>query len=47
MELSPGDDGPRNSSATQLLWALGEDKARNQIFNVSNGDVYPLATTVE
>jgi len=22
------------------LWALGEDKARNQIFNVSNGDVY-------
>src|ERR1700687_4153720 len=22
------------------LWALGEDKARNEIFNVSNGDVY-------
>jgi nucleoside-diphosphate-sugar epimerase len=22
------------------LWALGEDRARNQIFNVSNGDVY-------
>jgi hypothetical protein len=22
------------------LWVLGEDKARNQIFNVSNGDVY-------
>jgi nucleoside-diphosphate-sugar epimerase len=22
------------------LWALGEDKARNAIFNVSNGDVY-------
>jgi len=22
------------------LWAPGEDKARNQIFNVSNGDVY-------
>jgi len=22
------------------LWALGEDKARNQIFNLSNGDVY-------
>src|SRR5271154_2197989 len=22
------------------LWALGEDKARNKIFNVSNGDVY-------
>jgi nucleoside-diphosphate-sugar epimerase len=22
------------------LWALSEDKARNQIFNVSNGDVY-------
>src|SRR5271155_4852969 len=22
------------------LWALGEDKARNQIFNVSNGDVF-------
>jgi nucleoside-diphosphate-sugar epimerase len=22
------------------LWALGEDKARNEIFNISNGDVY-------
>jgi nucleoside-diphosphate-sugar epimerase len=22
------------------LWALGEDRARNEIFNVSNGDVY-------
>jgi nucleoside-diphosphate-sugar epimerase len=22
------------------LWALGEDNARNEIFNVSNGDVY-------
>jgi nucleoside-diphosphate-sugar epimerase len=22
------------------LWALGEDKSRNEIFNVSNGDVY-------
>jgi nucleoside-diphosphate-sugar epimerase len=22
------------------LWALGENKARNEIFNVSNGDVY-------
>ncbi len=22
------------------LWALGEDIARNEIFNVSNGDVY-------
>ena len=22
------------------MWALSEDKARNQIFNVSNGDVY-------
>src|ERR1700685_3519655 len=22
------------------LWALGEDTARNEIFNVSNGDVY-------
>src|SRR6266481_8654240 len=22
------------------LWAVGEDKARNEIFNVSNGDVY-------
>src|SRR5258708_5111910 len=22
------------------LWALGEEKARNEIFNVSNGDVY-------
>jgi nucleoside-diphosphate-sugar epimerase len=22
------------------LWALDEDKARNEIFNVSNGDVY-------
>jgi hypothetical protein len=22
------------------LWALGEDKARTEIFNVSNGDVY-------
>lgn len=22
------------------LWALGEDKAQNEIFNVSNGDVY-------
>src|SRR5258708_15592975 len=22
------------------LWALGEDKARNEIFNLSNGDVY-------
>ena len=22
------------------LWALGKDKARNEIFNVSNGDVY-------
>jgi hypothetical protein len=23
-----------------VLWALGEDNARNEIFNVSNGDVY-------
>jgi len=29
------------------LWALGEDKARNQIFNVSNGECLSLASTVE
>ena len=39
MEHSPGDNR-RRIVGRATLWALGEDTARNEIFNVSNGDVY-------
>jgi hypothetical protein len=34
------EDNRRRTIRRATLWALREDKARNEIFNASNGDVY-------